>query len=112
MPTSADGAHDGPHRQRRSMTMGSIVKRDFATPDDVYEFVHGRSFVVRVGENEEVWRSELGAGWNWGEDLEPYADGATSCPMTHREYVVSGRIRYLTDDGAEVVGEPGEFLFI
>jgi quercetin dioxygenase-like cupin family protein len=32
--------------------------------------------------------------------------------MTHREYVVSGRIRYLTDDGAEVVGEPGEFLFI
>jgi hypothetical protein len=35
----------------------NIVKRDFAKPDD--KFVHGRSLVVRVGEDEEVWRSEL-----------------------------------------------------
>ena len=32
--------------------------------------------------------------------------------MTHREYVVSGRIRYLTLDGDEVIGEPGNYLFI
>jgi uncharacterized cupin superfamily protein len=25
---------------------------------------------------------------------------------------VSGRIRYLADDGSEVFGEPGDFLFI
>ena len=37
----------------------SIVKRDFAKPDDILEFVHGRSLVVRVGEDAEVWRSEL-----------------------------------------------------
>ncbi|OGO53926.1 MAG: hypothetical protein A2V84_12160 [Chloroflexi bacterium RBG_16_70_13] len=92
--------------------MGSIVMRDFSRPDDVYEFVHGRSLVVRVSEAEEVWRSELEPGWNWDEDLEPYAEGATSCPMTHREYVVSGQIRYLTDEGTEVVGAPGDFLFI
>ena len=32
--------------------------------------------------------------------------------MTHREYVVSGRIRCLTDEGTEAVGAPGDFLFI
>jgi hypothetical protein len=92
--------------------MPGITKRDFASPDDTYEFVHGRSDVVRVGDEEEVWRSELRPGWNWDEDLEPYAEGATSCPLTHREYVVSGRIRYLADDGSEEFGSPGDFLFI
>jgi hypothetical protein len=92
--------------------MAGIVKKSFDIPDDIYDFVHGRSLVVRVGENEEVWRSELGPGWNWDEDLEPYAGGATSCPLTHREYVVAGSIRYLMVDGTETVGSPGEFLFI
>jgi hypothetical protein len=82
-----------------------------ATPDEVYQFVHGRSDVVRIGD-QEVWRSELGPGWNWDEDLEPYAEGATSCPMTHREYVVAGRIRYLMTDGTEEIGGPGNYLFI
>jgi hypothetical protein len=42
-----------------------------------------------------VWRSELESGWNWDEDLKPYAEGPTTCPMTHREYVVE-RFRYLS----------------
>lgn len=91
--------------------MAGIVKKSLDTPDETYEFVHGRTLVVRVGD-EEIWRSELGPGWNWDEDLKPYAEGATSCPMTHREYVVAGRIRYLTDEGAEVIGGPGDYLFI
>lgn len=92
--------------------MAGITRKSFENPDDTYEFVHGRSLVVRIGEAEEVWRSELGPGWNWDEDLKPYAEGATSCPLTHREYVVAGRIRYLTADGTEEVGAPGDFLFI
>lgn len=92
--------------------MAGIVRKTFDAPDDVIDFVHGRSLVVRVSDEEEVWRSELAPGWNWDEDLEPYAEGATSCPMTHREYVVAGRIRYLLTDGTEVVGTPGDFLFI
>lgn len=92
--------------------MAGITKKNFDTPDDTYQFVHGRSLVVRVSEEEEVWRSELTAGWNWDEDLEPYAEGATSCQMTHREYVVAGQIRYLMLDGTEVIASPGDALFI
>ena len=32
--------------------------------------------------------------------------------MTHREYVVAGRIRYLMTDGTDEIGEPGNYLFI
>ena len=62
--------------------------------------------------DESVWRSELAPGWTWDTDMKPLAGGAASCPMTHREYVVSGRIRYHSDDGGVVSAEPGDFLFI
>jgi hypothetical protein len=91
--------------------MAGIVKGRLAQPDEVIEFVHGRSVVLRAGD-EEVWRSELAPGWSWDAEIQPYAEGATSCPMTHREYVLAGRIRYLMTDGTEEVGEPGDFLFI
>jgi hypothetical protein len=91
--------------------MAGIEKKSLDKPDEVLEFIHGRSLVVSIGD-EEVWRSELRAGWNWDEELKPWAQGATSCPMTHREYVIAGRIRYLMDDGTEEVGEPGDYLFI
>jgi len=89
----------------------TITRKAFGEPDDVLPFVHGRSVIVTLGP-EEVWRSELEPGWNWDEDLKPYAEGATSCPMTHREYVVEGRILYRMEDGTEVHATPGDVLFI
>lgn len=91
--------------------MAGITKKSFDIPDDSMAFVHGRATVVRIGD-EEVWRSELEPGWSFDEDLEPYAQGAKSCPLTHREYVVAGHIRYLMDDGTVETGSPGDFLFI
>ena len=91
--------------------MADIDHRSFDAPDTELPFTHGRALLVEVN-GEPIWRSELTAGWNWDEDLKPYAGGATSCPMTHREYVVAGRIRYLTLDGSEVMGKPGDYLFI
>ena len=88
-----------------------IVRRSFDEPDDTLPFVHGRARLVTLGD-EEVWLSELEPGWNWDEDLKPYAEGATSCPLTHREYVAAGTIRYLMLDGSDVVGRPGDVLFI
>ena len=90
----------------------SIEQRRFAQPDDELPYEHGRSVIVAIGEGEEVWRSELEPGWSWDVDLEPYAEGATSCPLTHREYVEAGRIRYLMLDGTEVHAQAGDVLFI
>jgi hypothetical protein len=91
--------------------MAGITKKNLDSPDDTLQFKHGRSRVVTIGDNE-CWHSELEPGWNWDEDLKPWAEGAKSCPLTHREYVVSGQIRYLMEDGTETIGSPGDFLFI
>src|SRR5918999_1467842 len=92
-------------------SMAELIRKHLSDPDDALPFTHGQALLVNLGD-EEVWRSELEPGWNWDEDLEPYAEGATSCPLTHREYVVSGRIRYLMEDGSEVTAGPGDVLFI
>lgn len=88
-----------------------ITRKHLSEPEETMPFKHGESVLVRLGD-EEVWRSDLEPGWNWDEDLEPYAEGATSCPLTHRELVISGTIRYLMNDGTEVVGSEGDALFI
>jgi hypothetical protein len=36
----------------------------------------------------------------------------SSCPLHHREYVVSGRIRYAMDDGSAVEAGAGDHLLI
>ena len=86
--------------------VAGIVRKSLERPETEMEFKHGRAVAVRIGD-DMVWRSELTAGWNWDEDLEPWAGGATSCPLTHREYVVQGRIRYLMTDGTEEHAVPG-----
>ncbi len=91
--------------------MAGIVRKSLERPETEMEFKHGRAVAVRIGD-DMVWRSELTAGWNWDEDLEPWAGGATSCPLTHREYVVQGRIRYLMTDGTEEHAVPGDYLLI
>ena len=91
--------------------MAGLIHKHLSEPETTITFTHGRALLVSLGD-EQVWRSELEPGWNFDEDLEPYAGGASSCPLTHREYVASGRIRYLMNDGTEVQASAGDALFI
>lgn len=91
--------------------MAGITKMRFDDSEEVMKFAHGRASMVNMGE-EQVWLSELEPGWSWDEDLKPWAGDLKSCPLTHREYVVSGTVRYLMEDGTEETGKAGDFLFI
>lgn len=90
--------------------MAGTEKRGFEQADHVHELEHGRMSAVRLADGSMVWLSEFEPGWSWESDLA--SPGAGSCPMTHREYVVAGSIRYVMDDGSETVGKAGECLFI
>jgi len=92
--------------------MAGITARSFDQPDEVAEFVHGRGAAIAFGDEESVWRSELEPGWSWDEEIKPYSEGLESCPIYHREYVISGQMRYLMEDGTEIHARPGQFLFI
>ncbi|MFN2484059.1 MAG: cupin [Candidatus Limnocylindria bacterium] len=70
----------------------------------------GRGQGVEV-EDTMLWRSVLQPGWSWDEDMKPEA-GSDSCPLEHREYVLSGRIRYVMDDGSEAEAGPGSYIVV
>jgi hypothetical protein len=89
----------------------SITHKSFSRPDDEMDYDHGQAAAISL-RGEPVWRSELTPGWSWDEDIKPYADGLEACPMTHREYVVGGRIRYQMTDGNEIEASAGDLLFI
>ena len=93
--------------------MAGVQLKSFDEPDDVFEFQDGRSRGEFVAIDETmVVRSRLAPGWSWDEFVKPDTDGWTSCPETHQEYVISGRMRYVMDDGSETIAYPGCFVVI
>ena len=90
----------------------AITRKNLDQADQHYEYGSaGTADYTMVGDSM-VGRSILQPGWSWDEYVKPHTDGDQSCPMTHHEYVVSGRIRYLTDEGDEVTAGPGDHLLI
>ena len=64
-----------------------------------------------VGNESTIWLSTLEPGWSWERNIKPTVP-FESCPLHHREYVISGRIRYVLDDGTAVEAGPGDHLLI
>lgn len=91
--------------------MPGLMKKSLDAPDETMTYPDGsRAQMLSLGESF-VARSTLLAGWSWDTQVRRYG-GGPSCPMTHREYVVSGRIRYVFDDGSEAEAQPGDHLLI
>ena len=93
--------------------MAAIEVRRFDEPDDTWEFGdRGRSEIITVNETMVV-RSILHPGWSWLTDIKPHVEGLESCPLHHREYVASGRIRYeVAGTGEAVEAGAGSYLDI
>lgn len=99
--------------------MSGIESKNVSQPDEVVDYdEQGRSAKVTlgfagfgVGSESTVWLSTLEPGWSWQRNIKPSVP-FESCPLHHREYVIAGRIRYVTDDGAAVEAGPGEHLLI
>jgi hypothetical protein len=91
--------------------MGSsklVVKRG-KTPDETRPFAaHGHAEMSKIGD-ASVLRGVFEPGWKWSADVAPIA-GTKSCQAPHLGYVLSGRMRIRTDDGAEDEVGPGDFF--
>jgi quercetin dioxygenase-like cupin family protein len=92
--------------QDTSDTRQHTEHRDFASPDDVRAFSHGRLEVLRVG-GSEIGRLVLQPGWRWSEHVKPIA-GTELCEAPHFQYHVSGRLAIRMDDGTEFIAGPGD----
>jgi hypothetical protein len=81
-------------------------RKDFASPDEVRTFDHGRLELLNVGDSE-IGRLVLEPGWRWSEHVKPIA-GTELCEAPHFQYHVAGTLHVKTADGEEFDAVPGQ----
>jgi hypothetical protein len=92
--------------------MTGIQSKSFDQPDEAMEYGEkGRGEIVTINDVMVV-RSILEPGWSWLEHIKPTVPELDNCPLHHKEYVVSGRIRYEMADGGSVEAGAGTYLDI
>jgi hypothetical protein len=99
--------------------MAGIERKSLNQPDDTADYgEQGKAAKVTAGmagfgisSESTVWLSTLEPGWTWLRNIKPTVPFEI-CPLHHREYVISGRIKYVMADGTTVEGVAGDHLVI
>lgn len=77
--------------------MPRLQAKSFAAPDDVRTLPKIRFETVGL-DDATVGHCSFGPGWRWSTDVGPML-GASSCPIRHLGYSMSGIVRVVMDDG-------------
>jgi class 3 adenylate cyclase len=86
--------------------MGRLVSKRFDEPDEVISQSRLSGQILVFGETH-IGRYSHAPGWSWSGDVKPLV-GTLSCQFHHLGMVVSGRLRVMSDEGAERVFGPGD----
>jgi class 3 adenylate cyclase len=77
--------------------MPRLQAKSFAVPDDVRTMTRVRVETVGL-DDATVGHCRFEPGWKWSTDMGPIL-GATSCPIRHLGYSMSGGVHVVMDDG-------------
>ncbi len=77
--------------------MPRLQRKNFADPDQVRQFTHGRLELSQLDETT-IGRFVLESGWRWSADVGPIV-GTTACQNRHVGYVMAGVLHVVMDDG-------------
>jgi hypothetical protein len=93
-----------------SIKMGKMEKKRFESPDETRSFDKSKVELVKLGDNM-VGRGILEPGWSWEKCVKPVVKTG-SCQLPHTQYIVSGRLKVIMDDGTEEEFGPGEAAYV
>ena len=82
---------------------------DFS-PDETREFEKGKVEIANFG-TVTIGRAIFEPGWSWSKCVKPIAN-TSSCQAPHTQYVISGRLKVVMDDGTEKEFGPGDAAII
>lgn len=86
--------------------MTTILLKNISHPDETRNLPKTKVEVVNLDEIT-VMRATFQPGWKWSECVKPTA-GTESCQVPHVNYIVSGRMKIVMDDGTEKEMGPGD----
>ena len=87
-------------------TTQSTEHRQFAAPDEVRPFEHGRLELLHVG-GSDIGRLVLQPGWRWSADVKQIA-GTELCEAPHFQYHVAGTLHIEMADGTSYDAGAGD----
>jgi uncharacterized protein DUF861 len=79
-------------------------------PDETRTFEKGKISLANF-EDITIGRATLEPGWNWEKCVKPIVN-TSSCQAPHTQYIISGRMKVVMDDGSEDEFGPGDALVI
>jgi Cupin domain len=81
-----------------------------SSPDDTITFEKGKVEIGKVGD-AIIGRGYFEPGWSWEKSIKPIAKTDT-CQLPHTHYVISGRLKVVTDDGTEEEFGRGDVAYV
>src|SRR5271157_3532077 len=86
--------------------MAELETKNFKAPDEVRKFEKGKVELIEVA-GKSIGKITLEPGWKWSENVKPIAN-TESCEAPHFQYIISGTLHILMDDGTEADLEAGD----
>ncbi len=84
----------------------TIEKKSLNRPDEVRTFEKGKVELATIG-GITFGRATFQPGWRWSDHVKPIAK-TKSCQAPHTQYVISGRLAVMMEDGTKVEFGPGD----
>jgi hypothetical protein len=81
----------------------------FESPNEVRKGDNWRLELLNLSGGAQVGRLTLQPGWKWSNDVKPVA-GTDLCQAPHQQYLVSGRVHAVMEDGREVEAGAGDVM--
>jgi hypothetical protein len=92
--------------------MAKIQKKSLdSSPDETRTFEKGKIELVNLGDIT-MGRAVLEPGWSWEKCVKPIVKKTDCYQAPHTQYIVSGRVKVVMDDGAEEEFGPGDAAVI
>lgn len=81
-----------------------------SSPDEIRKFEKGKIELANL-DDVTIGRAVLEPGWSWEKCVKPLVK-TNSCQAPHTQYMVSGRMKVVMDDGTEEEFGAGDALII
>ena len=88
-----------------------MEKKSFSSPDQVRTFDKGKLELTTFTNGTTIGKITLEPGWSWEKCVKPIVK-TNSCEAPHTQYVISGHIKAVMDDGSEDEFGPGDIAVI
>ena len=88
-----------------------MEKKSINSPDEIRTFDKGKVELTTFTNGTTIGRITLEPGWSWEKCVKPIVK-TNSYEAPHTQYIISGHIKVVMDDGSEEQFGPGDTAVI